>query len=255
VRRLLPTAIAVDLADPYAPLSMPGTAWLALGMVTSLDGAVAIADRSGGLGGAGDRAGFRAVRALGDVILVGARTVVTESYGATWPARHAARRTANDQHPLPTLVIVSASGTLPPDARVLRGDRRPVLLTTPDGARAAARLALNVDVVETDALPTGGCDLVVGLERVRGLLGPRIVCEGGPTLNASLLRAGLVDELFVTVSPQLVGAAGSGLGGTLPPDMPPVALTLHELRVHGSELLCRYRVHGHRYGSQTAEQG
>ncbi len=133
MRRVLPTGLGVDLADAYAGLTLPDRPWLALGMVTSLDGAISVEGRSGALGGEGDKAAFRAVRALGDIVLVGATTVVTESYGATWPARHAARRTSNGQEPLPTLVIVSGSGSLPADARVFHGERRPVLLTTPSG--------------------------------------------------------------------------------------------------------------------------
>jgi riboflavin biosynthesis pyrimidine reductase len=33
----------------------------------------------------------------------------------------------------------------------------------------------------------------------------RILCEGGPTLNAALFQASLVDEIFLTIAPKLVG--------------------------------------------------
>ena len=36
-----------------------------------------------------------------------------------------------------------------------------------------------------------------------------VLCEGGPTLNSHLLAAGLVDELFLALSPQLVGGAAA----------------------------------------------
>src|SRR5918998_1150655 len=36
-----------------------------------------------------------------------------------------------------------------------------------------------------------------------------LLCEGGPTLNRALLAQGLVDELFLTLSPQLTGEPGA----------------------------------------------
>ena len=42
--------------------------------------------------------------------------------------------------------------------------------------------------------------------RARGVRS--LLCEGGPTLNRALLAAGVVDELFLTLSPLLVGRAG-----------------------------------------------
>jgi riboflavin biosynthesis pyrimidine reductase len=35
------------------------------------------------------------------------------------------------------------------------------------------------------------------------------MCEGGPTLNSHLYAAGLVDELFLTLSPKVSGGAAA----------------------------------------------
>ena len=43
-----------------------------------------------------------------------------------------------------------------------------------------------------------------------------LLCEGGPRLHAQLIDAGLVDELFVTHAPKLVGGDGPGLAVGLP---------------------------------------
>ena len=49
-------------------------------------------------------------------------------------------------------------------------------------------------------------DLVTGLERLRERHGVRtLLLEGGPTLLAAMLEVGLVDELFLTIAPLLVG--------------------------------------------------
>lgn len=240
MRRLLPAAATVDPGDAYAGLVVPDP-WVAIGMVTSLDGAVAIDGTSGALGGSGDRAAFRAVRSLPDVVLVGLGTAVAEQFRAAWTPRHAEARAARGQAPLPRLAIVTGSGEVPDDLRALQDEEHPPLVvTTGRGADTASRrVAGRAEVVVVDEASGGGVAPVRMLAALaeRGLT--RVVCEGGPTLNHALVRAGVVDELFVTIAPSLVGG-GAGLVGEALPDGPH-DLVLHELRVHGSELLCRYR--------------
>jgi riboflavin biosynthesis pyrimidine reductase len=102
------------------------------------------------------------------------------------------------------------------------------------------RLAALREVAEVVPCPGPRLDLAACLRWLgeRGVR--RVLCEGGPTLNAALLEAGLVDELFLTVAPRLVGGpAGrivSGPGGL------DTRLQLEELREHRGELLARYRV-------------
>ena len=240
MRRLLPTGLAVDLEDPYPDLEPPER-WFAVGMVGSLDGAVAVDGTSGALGGAGDRAAFRALRAVVDVVLVGLGTATAENYRPTWPARRAAARAARGQPPLPRLALVTGSGRVPEDLRALEDpERPPLVVTTRDGADVARpRVGARAEVVVVADTDEGTVDPVAAVAELwdRGL--GRIACEGGPTLNHAMLEAGVVDELWVTIAPCLVGGGG-GLAGPALADGPH-ELVLHELRVHGSELLCRYR--------------
>lgn len=240
MRRLLPSGLSVDLADAYAGLDPPAR-WVALGMVGSLDGAVAVDGTSGALGGDGDRAAFRALRSLADVVLVGLGTARAESYRPTWQARHVAARAARGQPPLPRLALVTGSGRVPTDLRALEDpDRPPLVITTPDGAaEATPRVDGRAEVVAVTPTEQGRVDPAAAIAALvdRGL--GRVVCEGGPTLNNTLLHAGVVDELFVTVAPTLVGG-GTGIVGPALADGPH-RLVLHELRVHASELVCRYR--------------
>lgn len=245
MRRLLPTAMAVDLADAYADLDPPSR-WVALGMVGSLDGAVAVDGTSGALGGDGDRAAFRALRSLADVVLVGLGTARAESYRPTWEARHVAARASRGQPPLPRLALVTGSGRVPSDLRALDDPARPPLvITTSEGAAVAApRVGDRAEVVAVAATGDGRVDAAAAVAALadRGL--GRVVCEGGPTLNNAMLAAGVVDELFVTIAPTLVGG-GTGIVGPALVDGPH-DLLLQELRVHGSELVCRYRWRGPR---------
>ena len=73
-----------------------------------------------------------------------------------------------------------------------------------------------------------------------------LLCEGGPHLNAELLAAGLVDEMFLSLAPKLAGgdpASGAGLrilsGAELDP---PVELELLGLLESDSHLFLRYGV-------------
>lgn len=238
MRRLLPTPAPASNLDAYADLAPPEGRWVVLGMVGSADGAATVDGRSGALGGEGDLAGFRALRALVDVVLVGAGTVRAEGYGPARP-RAVERRRARGQADAPTIAVVTGSGDLDPGTRLFRDpDARPLVLSTTAGAATARRrLGARAEVVEVG-------DERVDLARALDLLAERdlsrVAVEGGPGLTGQLLQAGLVDELLLTLAPTLVGDAGPRIvGGALDT---PVDLALHELRVHGSELLLRYRV-------------
>lgn len=245
MRRLLPSPGPFEPADAYAGFDPPAQ-WVALGMVGSLDGAVAVDGRSAGLGGAGDRAAFRALRSLADVIVVGLGTAVAERYRPSWPARHVDARAARGQPPLPRLAVVTGSGRIPQDLPALRDPSRPPLvLTTAGGAPVAeGRVGDRAEVVEVEASAEGVVDAsaLVAVLGGRGL--GRIVCEGGPTLAHAMVAGEVVDELFLTVAPTLVGGRPGLVGDALPGG--PHDLVLHELRVHGSELVCRYRWRGRR---------
>ena len=96
MRRLVPDGRTVPLTDAYADLDPPATGWTAIGMVTALDGAVAVDGVSGGLGGEGDRAAFRSLRSLADVVVVGAGTAMAEDYGPVVRVHHPEQRRRRD---------------------------------------------------------------------------------------------------------------------------------------------------------------
>jgi len=215
VRQLLPRPAVVDPLDAYAvPRPRPGgRPWVAGLMASSADGAAAVDGRSGALGGDGDRLVFRAVRALADAVLVGAGTVRDEAYG---PARtiedHRATRTARGQAPHPRLVVVSGRLDLDPGLRLFAeadGTTPPPLVVHPPTAPARARRLLDgrAELVEVAAGPGGGVDPHAVLGVLDGLGLDVVVCEGGPSLNGTLLEADLLDELCLTLDPRVVGGA------------------------------------------------
>lgn len=230
-----------DLADVYADLPPAGRdRWVAINMVTSLDGAVAVGGVSGPLGADGDRAGFRALRAAADVVLVGAGTARAEQYGPPRPSAQArAGRRARGQAPVATVAVVSRSLDLTGADRLLDADSGVVVVTT-DEASADRGDVLRRRGVRVLPAGSGEVDLAAALDALAGDGLGRVLCEGGPRLNHDLLLAGLVDEVFVTVAPLLVGGHGPGIvHGNLPA---PLGLELAEARHHEGELLLRYRV-------------
>lgn len=215
-RRLLPSA--ADLPDDAALeehyLVAPGRSVRA-NFVTSLDGVVEVEGRSQPLGGDADRAAFMAMRAVADVVLVGAGTVRSERYG---PVRLAPdvidRRLARGQSAVPVLAIVSNRGELDPKARVFAGEGpRPLLLTTEAAIVDRDELVAAADVV---ACGDQWVDLQLSIDELARRGHERVLCEGGPTLLRSLVAADLLDELCITFSPWLLGPGHRSLLGDQP---------------------------------------
>jgi len=216
----------------------------------SLDGGVEVDGRSGRLGGPDDAEVLAAARSAADAVLVGAGTLRKERYGPAWlRAERRHRRLARGQAALPRIAVVSGSADLDPRSAVFcerRADQPepppPLVVVGADADRARRdALAEVAELVEVPAAGAGsGVDPVevVGLLRRRGL--GRILCEGGPSLFAGLLAAGLVDELCLTHSPLLVGSGRRTLGEGGPPLGPPVAWRRTHLIELDGPLAARY---------------
>ncbi|MGH8901134.1 MAG: dihydrofolate reductase family protein [Egibacteraceae bacterium] len=207
MRQLLPTPI--DEADPYEVYRPddPTVPLLRVNMVASADGAATDAQgRAGGLAGEGDQEVFRTLRALADGILVGASTVRVEGYGPHRLRADLARRREADGRAAPApIVVVTRSLDLDLASPLFTGGRTPTVVLTcaaapADRRRAAEQTARVLVVGDADV------DLERAVATLRTEFGlAHLLCEGGPTLNAGLIGAGLVDELCLTIAPALTG--------------------------------------------------
>ena len=174
-----------DLAAAYAPPSAP---WLRVNFVSTVDGAAQGSDGvSSSINNDADKRVFDTLRRRADCLVVGAGTLRAEEY---------------DVPRLP-LVVVSRSADLPPTLRdAPRGRILMATVASSDGL-AAAREELG----EENVLVLGEDEIDLAL--LKSTLADRgweeQLCEGGPSLFADLLAAGVVDELCWTVVPRLTG--------------------------------------------------
>jgi riboflavin biosynthesis pyrimidine reductase len=224
----------VAIADHYS--AKVGSPWLRVNFVSSIDGAVTIDGRSGGLGGEADHRVFDLLRTLCDVVVVASGTVKAEGYGAMVLDDAAVEaRVSAGLKPQPTFAIVSGSLDLDPTSDVFaKAPVRPLIITS-GSAPANEALGRVADIMVCGAKTVDPVAMVTALAE-RQLT--RIHCEGGPSLFGSLLAADVVDELCVTVSPLLVGGdSGRIVKGDVPN---PRAMTLAGILRSDDTLLLRY---------------
>ena len=178
--------------------------YLCLNMVSTLDGKAAVDWRTQGVSSDLDRELFHHLRTQADAVMVGAGTARQERYGSiTKTAELREKRVAEGLRPVPLAVIVSGRLDLPADLPLLGDPDQPVVIATGSDA-------LLPDLGDQVTYERVGEDLPLLMARLRGEHGIRsVLCEGGPTLNSFLLAAGLVDELFLTLHPKLLGGAAA----------------------------------------------
>jgi riboflavin-specific deaminase-like protein len=214
------------------------------------DGKIATANRQvSSFSSRRDQALLMELRSEADAVMAGARTVdlnrITLGPGSAKYRRRRLRRGLAEHS---VRVVVSGAGTLDPRAAIFRAKGSPLIILA--GGRASRRrlerlrrLADQVKVFGAREL-----DFVAALRWLRRTWGvKRLLCEGGGTLNDALFRAGVVDELHLTVCPKVFGGKdaptisdGLGMGGL---DQA-VRLRLKSARRSGAELFLVYRVVG-----------
>jgi riboflavin-specific deaminase-like protein len=199
-RETTPEDLASGLGlGELAPSDRP---YLALNMVSTLDGRAALEGRTRGLSTDLDRRLFHQLRTQVDAVMVGAGTLRTERYGRMIKSAELREcRSAEGLDPDPLAVVVSASLGLPPDLPLFEEPEQRVVIATGSDAEVPGTAA-KVEYIRS------GDDLPLLMSRLHEEHGVRaVLCEGGPTLNSHLLAAGLVDELFLTLHPKLVGGS------------------------------------------------
>jgi riboflavin biosynthesis pyrimidine reductase len=204
--------LVAELARIYA---YPPGRWVRANMIASVDGAVALDGRSGGLSGAADRLLFAVLRSLADVIVVGAGTVRAERYRQSQPHELWQQLRAG-RPPAPPVAVITRRLDLDLGHRLFArssgptsaGLARTIVLTTeraPAHRIAAARQVADVIIAGAESVKASGA-----LESLTSCGYRRILVEGGPMLLGEFVADGLLDELCLTISPVLEGGHATG---------------------------------------------
>lgn len=231
----------VSRAAAYAyPIDPPGGWWLRANMVSTLDGVATAADGlTRGISSDNDRDVLALLRALADVVLVGAGTAHKESYcPEKVRAEYAPLRAAAGQATAPVIAVTSGKLDLDLSGPLFRDQAsRPILLTTeaaPSDRVAAAREVADVAIVGAYTVDPGAAIVALTDRGHR-----RLLCEGGPRLLTSVLAAGVLDEMCLTLSGTMLAGDGFRILSGPALDPPPRLRVAHVLS-DGTDLFLRY---------------
>lgn len=252
-----------ELERIYGSIRFPvpqGRPYVIGNLVTSLDGVVSlgIPGQASGKEISGfnthDRVLMGILRAAAGAVVSGAGTlraspdhVLTPEHAFPSLAEPYRRfRAALGKALLPLNVVVSSSGELDPGMAVFSGEVPALVVTTDQGSRRIRQKGISRGVTVEAAQSKGPITAAAVLDAVarKGSDG-LVLVEGGPHLMASFFEEGCLDEMFLTLSPQVAGRDGSterpGLvaGRSLAPEHP-VWGTLVGARRAASHLFLRY---------------
>lgn len=248
MERLFPDFMVMEPEEIYRDLSFPAAfedrPYTAINMVTTVDGKASLAGKAYPIGSRVDHLVMRRIRAAADGVMVGGETLRRENVNPGVPPELQERRLARGLAAQPTAITVTATADLPLTSTFFRSGAFPSAVVTvdrapPDRIEAMAPHARILRAGQERVNPRTMMRLLVEDLGVR-----RLVVEGGPTLNGALFAEGLVDELFWTVAPRVVGGAAARTmveGRALPFDRL-ARLELVSIHHHESELYVRYRV-------------
>jgi len=242
VDRLWP-APALDLSLDEAmerfvvPAMHDGRPHVAINMVTSIDGRAQLDGTAEGLGSRADRRLMRLYRAAFDAVASGVGTLRATGVWLRVGDDLAERRRRAGHAPNPVGVVIAGTDPVPLDAGWFSGDEERVLVVGRDHPLRDAPPGTEL-LRAPDERPAPAWLL----ERLAARGIGSLLLEGGPHLNAAFLAAGLIDEMYWTVGPQLHGTAAlpmiapiPGAGGS-----PRIGHLVSVLR-HEDELFLRYR--------------
>jgi riboflavin biosynthesis pyrimidine reductase len=220
--------------------------------VSTIDGVVAdpALPRSNTLiaaGSDGDRFVMGLLRGYADCVLIGAGTLAGSPRGTWLPERvyppaaaeFAELRRLRGRPPKPEVAIVTGRGSVVPDHPIFATGA--LVLTSAEGApRLEGRLPPASEVVTLGA--DARLDPAAVLQALRERGHRLILSEAGPHTFGSLVTAGLVDDLFLTISPLLAGRRDTTYGlvesvALLPPG---VRARVLSVRRHEQHLFLRY---------------
>jgi len=198
--------------NPKRSTRNSGLPFVLVNMAMTADGKIATANRAvASFGSKRDHDHLLELRATADAVIAGARTVdsgeVNMGPGGT---KYQRRRRKRDLPEFNLRIIVTGNGSLDPAAHVFKHRFSPIIVLTTERATAAARRRLSELADEVKICGRREINFRSALKWLRAKWGvERLLCEGGGELNDALFRAGLVDEIHLTICPKVFGGGSA----------------------------------------------
>ncbi len=217
-----------------------------LNMAMSLDGKISTRDDKGPrFTSDADKVRLREIRTLADAILVGARTIVADDPTFTEHGIYKDERVQRGMSPQPIKVVVSGTGSVPESARMFQPNGAPALVfaTKHIGSNRQEILGKVADAVHI--VGDKEVDFPQIVEILAQTYGVRnLLIEGGGQVNFAMFRAHLIDEVYLTVSPRVIGGRDvpTPVGGVGFNFADLIDLELLDHRVVNNDIFLHYRV-------------
>jgi 5-amino-6-(5-phosphoribosylamino)uracil reductase len=179
-------------------------------LAMSADGKIADFRRAPArFGSKADKAHLEKQIAASDAVLLGAGTL--RAYGTTLTVSHPTllqHRTQEGKPAQPVHIVITHSANLNPEIHFFQQPIRRWLLTTKAGALFWQGRSEFEQILVFEA-PTGKIDTLATLQHLAFLHITRLAVLGGGELVASMLELDLIDELWLTVCPLLLGGVSA----------------------------------------------
>ena len=226
---LEPSLLYTAVEFPEAPEDRP---YVYLNMVSSADGKIVVGEVGGaasGVGGETDQLLFRRLQHTCDAAMIGGSTL--RSSQVIYPPE--VRR-----------FVVTRGGDLPLQNRFFTDAPDKAFIIAPKDL-PAEKLATMKKVAQVVQAGEKDVDLKEAMRILRKEHSIKhLLCEGGAKLNDEMIRAGLADELFLTIAPKLKGGSDNPTvvdGTGFPPNFA-LPLSILSLYRDGDELYFRYKL-------------
>jgi riboflavin-specific deaminase-like protein len=171
------------------------------------DGKIAFADRTfTPFGSKRDREHMLELRATADAVLCGARTVESsQATLGTGGVKYRKQRLKRGLAEHPLRIIVTRSGAVNPNAEIFKHRFSPIIILTTKSA-GARRLKKLGEVAEVKICGETEINFKAAFRWLRTKWNvKRLLCEGGGDIHGAIIRAGLLDELHLTLCPTVFG--------------------------------------------------
>jgi riboflavin-specific deaminase-like protein len=194
--------------SPRSKVQSPKRPFVFINMAMSADGKIATANRVvHSFGSPRDLQHLYELRATADAVMCGARTVeISQATLGNGGEQFRRRRLKNKLGEYLLRILVSGSGSVDPAAKIFQKRFSPIIILTTGRAPEKKLAQLRPLADEIRICGETEIDLRATLGWLREKWNVRrLLCEGGGELNEALFRAGLVDEIHLTICPKIFG--------------------------------------------------